>query len=65
MSLDFVTIHCPYCGESFQTPIDASAGDRQHQVEDCAICCQPITVIIAVDADGEIAVRGLRGDDSG
>lgn len=64
MSLSFLSIHCPYCGEVFETPIDASAGD-QHQVEDCAICCQPITVIITVDDDNDIALRCLRGDDSG
>jgi hypothetical protein len=65
MTLSFVTVHCPYCGEAFETPVDASAGDQQHQVEDCAICCQPITMIVSVDADGEVGLRSLRGDDSG
>jgi hypothetical protein len=65
MSPDFVAIDCPYCGETFETAVDASAGDRQQQIEDCAICCQPITVLVAVGADGEIAVRSLRGDDTG
>lgn len=65
MTLSFVAIHCPYCGETFETAVDASAGERQHQIEDCAICCQPITVIVAVDDDGDVAVRSLRGDDAG
>ena len=31
--LELVTIDCPYCGESFATQVDLSAGS-QHYVED-------------------------------
>ncbi len=30
----FVTVQCPYCGESFQTSVDLSAGSFRY-VEDC------------------------------
>jgi hypothetical protein len=65
MSTDFITLHCPYCGESFETAIDASAGDDQQYVEDCAICCKPINVRVAMAAGGEVMIRTLRDDDSG
>lgn len=51
--LDAIVIHCPYCGEPFETSADASAGS-QHYIEDCAVCCRPIEVHLQVDEDGEI-----------
>lgn len=48
--LTFHDAHCPYCGEPIELVIDASAGD-QHYIEDCTVCCRPITVIVSVDGD--------------
>ena len=53
MSIEPVVIHCPYCGESFETTADLSAGSQRY-VEDCAICCRPIEIALHVDADGEL-----------
>jgi phage terminase large subunit GpA-like protein len=36
---------CPHCGESFPLQIDTSQGN-QSVIEDCAVCCQPITIRI-------------------
>jgi hypothetical protein len=36
---------CPRCGESFPLQIDTSQGN-QSVIEDCAICCQSITMRI-------------------
>ena len=49
---------CPYCGEPISLAIDASAG-AQTYIEDCAVCCRPITVVldIDIDDDGEPVVR--------
>ena len=41
-------LECPYCGESFETPVDASSGSARY-VEDCQICCQPIEFNLEVD----------------
>ena len=61
--LDLVTIDCPYCGESFSTQVDASAGSQQY-VEDCAVCCRPIEIALAVGDDGEIeSVRAATDRD--
>ncbi len=65
MSTDFISLHCPYCGESFETAIDTSVGDDQQYVEDCAICCRPINVRVTLAAGGDLMIRTLRDDDSG
>ena len=46
-------ISCPYCGEEFETTIDASAGDQSY-IEDCYVCCQPIEFSIQVDANNDL-----------
>ena len=48
-----VLIQCPYCGESFETTVDLSAGSQQY-IEDCAICCRPIEIALRVGDDGEL-----------
>ena len=48
----FVVVHCPYCGEGFETSADASAGPCKY-VEDCQVCCQPIEVELKVDENGD------------
>ncbi|MDR3606613.1 MAG: CPXCG motif-containing cysteine-rich protein [Oligoflexia bacterium] len=35
-------VECPFCGETFTTLIDCSE-DEQVYVEDCYVCCRPIT----------------------
>ncbi len=50
---DFVTVGCPYCGESFGTPIDLTGGSF-HYIEDCQICCQPIELSIEVGEEGAL-----------
>lgn len=48
------TVQCPYCGESFDTVIDLSAGSMSY-IEDCQICCQPIEFRLEVADDGAAA----------
>lgn len=56
-------VSCPYCGEAFETTVDASGGDQQY-VEDCYVCCRPIVFSIAVDGDGELLeIKTQRDDD--
>ena len=51
--LEAVVVHCPYCGEAFETSVDLSAGSQRY-VEDCAVCCKPIEIALRVGADGEL-----------
>ncbi|MCQ4164728.1 CPXCG motif-containing cysteine-rich protein [Tahibacter harae] len=59
--LEFVTLHCPYCGESFESSVDLSGGDQDY-VEDCAVCCRPINVSVRVDAQDELVSLHTRRD---
>lgn len=42
---ELVDGHCPYCAEPVQLLVDPSA-NAQRYVEDCQVCCQPMTVIV-------------------
>lgn len=61
--LEVRDIACPYCGEIITLVLDASAG-AQRYIEDCAVCCRPITVAMEVDADGEVAVAVFSQDEA-
>ena len=57
----FVTVQCPYCGESFETAVDPSAGSFRY-VEDCQVCCQPIELEGEIDEAGTLlSVTAARG----
>lgn len=60
--LETLTIQCPHCGERFETVADASAGDAEY-VEDCFVCCRPITVRLHVGHDGDLAGWDAGRDD--
>ncbi|MEI6337057.1 MAG: CPXCG motif-containing cysteine-rich protein [Verrucomicrobiota bacterium] len=40
-----IEINCPQCGESFAIEVDTEAGSYT-TVEDCAVCCRPMTISI-------------------
>jgi hypothetical protein len=45
-------ISCPYCGENIDVVIDCSV-DEQEYIEDCQVCCRPITFKVGMQEDGE------------
>ncbi|HET6435128.1 MAG TPA: CPXCG motif-containing cysteine-rich protein [Xanthomonadaceae bacterium] len=57
-------IACPYCGEVITLLLDASAGPQRY-IEDCQVCCRPITVDLDVDEDGAVSVRVQAEDEPG
>ena len=57
--LETQTVHCPYCGEPFETGVDISAGSQEY-IEDCQVCCRPIVFRLELDADGNLASLDLR-----
>ena len=61
--LDTRDVECPYCGEMIELVLDTSAG-AQRYVEDCPVCCRPITVELSVDTGGEAVVRVQSQDDA-
>lgn len=63
MSLEeSVEIVCPYCGEPVLLVIDCSAGSQEY-IEDCQVCCQPITLSITIAEDGVPQVEARRDDE--
>lgn len=54
--LSTLDIDCPYCGESINLVLDSSGGSQRY-IEDCQVCCRPITVFLDVLDDGEIDLR--------
>lgn len=49
---------CPYCWEEISMMLDLTAGG-QNYVEDCEVCCNPITVSYEVE---DSAVVGFNAD---
>ncbi|MFM9058755.1 MAG: CPXCG motif-containing cysteine-rich protein [Planctomycetaceae bacterium] len=52
------TYICDSCGEEIVVPVDISAGTHQDYVEDCPVCCHPMTLHVEIDPDGEARVHG-------
>jgi transcription elongation factor Elf1 len=48
-------VSCPYCGESLQVLIELEDAEQKY-IEDCQVCCRPITFAISTDMDGDITV---------
>ncbi len=56
-------VRCPYCGELFEIGIDTSVGTQAY-IEDCYVCCQPISFRTVIDFDGNLtAIEIQRNDD--
>ena len=66
--LPSTTITCPYCGEAIELLVDLvlddSTAGEQRYIEDCQVCCRPITVVVAIDGDGALRVDGLAEYDA-
>jgi len=48
-----VDIQCPYCGEDIEVIIDCSV-EQQTYIEDCSVCCKPITLDIYISGSDTI-----------
>ena len=46
-------VSCPHCGETITLFLDLSV-EEQSYIEDCSVCCQPMTVSYSA-SDGELA----------
>jgi hypothetical protein len=60
--LEDADVQCPYCGESFTTTVDCSAGSQTY-IEDCQVCCQPIVFVLLTDHAGNMVALETRRDD--
>jgi len=56
------TISCPYCDESIEIVIDTSVNQQQY-IEDCQVCCRPITVNVSIVEPDQVIVNVSAEDD--
>lgn len=50
------SISCPYCGESIVVLIDPEDLDQEY-IEDCQVCCRPISFNISMQGNGELVIH--------
>ena len=60
--LETEKVQCPCCGETIEILIDCSVA-QQSYIEDCQVCCNPITVDVTVGQDGLPTVCVTREND--
>ena len=58
-----IEVDCPYCGEPLELSVDESGGATQTYVEDCAVCCQPMEVLVEIGGEDDVSVSVRRFDD--
>ena len=56
-------INCPYCGETITILIEPEDSGQQY-IEDCQVCCKPITFVPIMDDDGEGRLRVTVHDEN-
>ncbi|VAW62782.1 hypothetical protein MNBD_GAMMA11-3153 [hydrothermal vent metagenome] len=55
-------VQCPYCWEMIEVVID-DCGEDQQYIEDCQVCCRPISFHITVDEYTRTHVQVLSEDE--
>jgi len=59
-----ITVDCPYCGEATnltaEFDLEAPEPGVHRFVQDCDVCCRPISATVKVEPDGEIDVSYAR-----
>ncbi len=53
---------CPYCNDKISLLIDPSIYHQQY-IEDCEVCCSPITVNIVWNSEESYELRLLQEND--
>lgn len=52
-------LSCPYCGENISVLIESSS-EQQEYIEDCQVCCRPITFKVLLTNDGGVSVAAFH-----
>ncbi len=56
---DEIEVNCAHCGEPFTVVVDAAGDHEVTLTEDCAVCCRPMQLTLAV-ADGELVIMAVE-----
>lgn len=57
------TLYCPYCNEPIEIVIDPSVSSQSY-IEDCQVCCRPISLAVEIDEDGDVEVHAATEDEA-
>ncbi len=60
--LESATIQCPYCGEYIEVFVDCSV-ESQEYIEDCRVCCRPITLVVEASPEAIISIAARTEND--
>ncbi|HKI50694.1 MAG TPA: CPXCG motif-containing cysteine-rich protein [Geothermobacteraceae bacterium] len=60
--LETTDIFCPYCGEKNQLLVDCSL-PFQDYIEDCQVCCRPMSIRVTLSETGLPKVTALSEND--
>jgi phage terminase large subunit GpA-like protein len=52
-------VSCPHCGETFALKVDTSQSE-QDLIEDCSICCHPITLTVRCRPGEIVEISGAN-----
>lgn len=61
-TLNEQSIYCPYCGESIDVLIDSTDAFEEY-IEDCQVCCRPITFKVSLEHEGGAVVDVFNEND--
>ena len=59
--IETVRVECPSCGEIIELLIDCSV-ERQTYIEDCEVCCRPLSIVVLPGEDRLPIVQVSRPD---
>ncbi len=60
--MDFQAVQCPYCGQQLDIVVDPSV-PRQEYIEDCQVCCRPVTLTVTVHEGVSPRIEARTMDD--
>ncbi len=58
-----ILVDCPYCGESIEVYVEP-LDEAQEYIEDCQVCCRPITFLISSALEGGSSISVHAENDS-
>lgn len=61
-SMDTHVVQCPYCGQQIDVGVDPSV-PYQEYIEDCQVCCRPITLSVTAQAGSSPRVVARTDDE--
>jgi hypothetical protein len=51
--INLIPTSCPYCGENIDLFVEPMM-ETQDYIEDCQVCCRPISISVETDENGSI-----------